>query len=87
MNYTLSIMGRAFNRFSRDQPLPSTTRWKEESLTVNPRHATPVFFLNLNGEISLVYLRYKALNFSLNYSIKYFENNNCFLSILNLFFS
>ena len=37
-------------------------------------------------EISLVYWRYKAMNFSLHYSIKYFKNNNCFLSILNLFF-
>ena len=27
------------------------------------------------------------MNFSLHYSIKYFKNNNCFPSILNLFFS
>ena len=26
------------------------------------------------------------MNFSLHYSIKYFKNNNCFPSILNLFF-
>ena len=37
-------------------------------------------------EVSLVYWRYKALNFSLHYNIKYFKNNNCFPSILNLFF-
>ena len=37
-------------------------------------------------EVSLVYLRYKALNFSLHYKIKYFKDNNCFPSILNLFF-
>ena len=28
-------------------------------------------------EISLVYWQYKAINFSLHYSIKYFKNNNC----------
>ena len=37
-------------------------------------------------EVSLFYWRYKALNFSLHYNIKYFKNNNCFPSILNLFF-
>ena len=31
--------------FSRDQPSSSTTRWKEGSLTVNPRQALPCFFL------------------------------------------
>ena len=38
-------------------------------------------------EISLVYWQYKAMNFSLHYRIKYFKNNNCFPSILNIFFS
>ena len=28
-------------------------------------------------EISLVYWRYKAMNFSLHYTIKYFKSNNC----------
>ena len=27
------------------------------------------------------------MNFSLHYSVKYFKNNNCFPSILNLFYS
>ena len=39
-------------------------------------------------EISLVYWWYKAMNFSLHCSMKYFKNtcNNCFPSISNLFF-
>ena len=37
-------------------------------------------------ENSLVYWWYKAMNLSWHYSIKYFKNNNCFPSILNLFF-
>ena len=37
-------------------------------------------------EISLVYWRYKAMHFSLHYSITYFKNNYCLPSILNLFF-
>ena len=69
------------------------------SFTVNSRDQ---YFWNLNGkggyfehrqrdfrvpvEISQVCWRYKALNFSLHCSIKYFKNNNCFPSILNLFF-
>ena len=38
------------------------------------------------NRVSLFYWRYKALNFSLHYNIKYFKNNNCFPSILNLLF-
>ena len=37
-------------------------------------------------QISQIYWRYKAMNFYLHYSIKYFKNNICFPSILNLFF-
>ena len=40
----------------------------------------------LDVKITLVYWRYKAMNFSLHCSIKYFKNNNCSPSILNLFF-
>ena len=38
-------------------------------------------------EISVVYRRHKAMDVSLHYSIKYFNNNNCIPSILNLFVS
>ena len=38
------------------------------------------------AEVSLFYWRYKALNVSLHYNIKYFKNNNCFPSILNILF-
>ena len=58
----------------------------------------PVLFFNIEWsfeiymsvpvEIFLVNWWYKAMNFSLHYSIKYYKNNNnCFPSILNLFFS
>ena len=40
----------------------------------------------LDVKITLVYWRYKAMNFSLHCSIKYFKNNKCSPSILNLFF-
>ena len=41
------------------------------------------------AEISLVYWRYKTINFPLHYSIKYFKNNNCSpsISFIYLFFS
>ena len=37
-------------------------------------------------KIPPVYWRYKAMNFSLYYRIKYFKKNSCFPSILNPFF-
>ena len=61
MNYTLSFMGRAFNRFSPHQPSSSTTRWKEGGFTVNPRQALP-FFLSILMEFLNLHVSFDVVN-------------------------